>query len=96
MNNRPTIGQASYNPLEKPIRYPLELCDNLHICLWDESGKFKWTIAFFEADREGHDLRFVGNRPLDFRVDWMDFGDLVRQGQAIADQRFAKEANEDE
>lgn len=96
MNNRPAIGQASYNPLEKPIRYPLELCENLHICLWDESGKFKWTIAFFEADREGYDLRFIGGRPLNARVDWMHFGELVIQGQEIADQRFAKEANEDE
>jgi hypothetical protein len=95
MSDRPTVGQLAYNPIEKPIRYPLELCDNLHICLWDESGKFKWTIALFHQGSEGYDLRFIGPRPLDARVDWTHFGELVIQGQAIADQRFAKEADGD-
>ena len=31
-----------YKPLETPTAYPLELNENLHICLWDEKGEYKW------------------------------------------------------
>ena len=79
-----------YHPLEEPRRYPLELGKDLHICLWDVHGKFKWTIAYFIADKEGYDLHFVGDRPLDGRVDWEHFRELVVQGQQIADRRFKR------
>ena len=77
-----------YNPVERPRRYPLELTEDLHICLWSSDGKFKWTVAFFCEGKEGYDLRFVGDRPLDSRVDWVHFRELVILGQRLADERF--------
>ena len=88
------IGPKSkryYKPLETPRMYPLELNENLHICLWSEDGKFKWTIAYFVKDKEGYDLHFVGDRPFDKRVDWRNFEVIVKQGQVIADNQWEQE-----
>lgn len=86
----PVANRRYYRPLEKPRRYPLELNDNLHICLWSEDGKCKWTVAYFLKGKEGYDLHFVGDRPLDSRVNWEHFRELVILGQRIADERFAR------
>ena len=80
-----------YKPLEEPRAYPLELNENLHICLWDEKGEYKWTIAYWQKDKEGYFLVFVGNRPLEKRVKWKKLKSIIRQGQAIADKRFSEE-----
>lgn len=80
-----------YKPVEKPRRYPLELCDNHHICLWSQDGKFKWTVAYFHKGKEGFDLQFVGDRPLDSRVNWDHFRELVILGQRLADEEFDSE-----
>lgn len=80
-----------YKPLESPNAYPLELNDNLHICLWDEDGKYKWTIALWHKDKEGYSLEFVGARPLNDRVKWKKLKAIIKQGQAIADKRFEQE-----
>lgn len=85
------VSTRYYNPLESPRRYPLELNDRLNICLWSEDGKFKWTVAYFFADRDGYNLRFVGDRPLDSRVNWDHFRELVILGQRLADERFDKQ-----
>ena len=77
-----------YKPLESPTRYPLELTGDLHICLWSECGEFKWTIAYWVKDKEDYSLCFVGDRPLNQRVDWAAFRDIVVIGQAEADRRF--------
>ena len=70
-----------YQPLEKPRCYPLELnANDLHICLWESGGKFKWTVAYFLDSKEGPDLKFVGTRPLDRRVNWDKFRQCVEQG----------------
>lgn len=83
-----------YKPLESPPKYPLELCENLHICLWEPEGTYKWTIAYFHKDREGYDLKFCGDRPLDPRVNWEHFRELIVLGQKIADERFEAEMYE--
>ena len=81
-----------YNPLEEPRAYPLELNEkNLHICLWDEKGEYKWTIAMWSKGEEGYSLEFIGHRPLNKRVKWKKLKSIVKQGQAIADKRFSKE-----
>jgi len=80
-----------YKPLETPTAYPLELNENLHICLWDEKGEYKWTIAYWKKDKEGYFLVFVGNRPLEKRVKWKKLKAIIKQGQAIADKRFSQE-----
>jgi hypothetical protein len=80
-----------YKPVERPRRYPLELTKDHHICLWSADGKFKWTVAYFEKGAEGFDLRFVGDRPLDSRVDWDHFRELVILGQRLADETWAGE-----
>ena len=86
--NTPIANHRYYKPLEQPRRYPLELNESLHICLWSEDGKFKWTIAYFYRGKEGYDLQFVGDRPLDSRVNWDHFRELVILGQRLADEAF--------
>ena len=83
-------NKQHYNPVEKPRRYPLELCKDHHICLWSKEGTFKWTVAYFVKGSEGFDLHFVGDRPLDERVNWDHFRELVIQGQKLADEEFEK------
>lgn len=85
------VNDTHYKPIENPRAYPLELHDNLHICLWSVDGTFKWTIAYWVKNSEGYYLKFVGDRPLDKRVRWEDFEAIIRQGQAIADKRFRGE-----
>ena len=80
-----------YKPLENPTAYPLELNDNLHICLWSEDGTYKWTIALWRKDKEGYSLEFVGARPLNERVKWKKLKAIIKQGQAIADKRWEQE-----
>ena len=80
-----------YKPLENPPAYPLELNDDLHICLWSEDGTYKWTIALWTKGKEGYSLEFVGARPLNERVKWKKLKAIIEQGQAIADKRFDAE-----
>lgn len=84
-------GTKNYKPLESPNAYPLELNENLHICLWSEDGTYKWTIARWVKDKEGYALEFVGSRPLNERVKWKKLKAIIEQGQAIADKRFEQE-----
>lgn len=87
----PVKNNEYYKPIENPRRYPLELGEDLHICLWSEGGGYKCTIACFVRDDEGYYLKFVGNRPLDTRVNWDHFRELVILGQRLADERFSKQ-----
>lgn len=87
----PVKNKEYYKPIENPRMYPLELNEDLHICLWDEKGEYKWTIAYWEKDKEGYDLKFVGDRPLNSRVNWGSLKSIIRQGQDIADKRFQEE-----
>ena len=91
---REPLSKKWYKPLEKPRRYPLELNDDLHICLWSEDGKFKWTVAYFNKGKEGYGLHFVGDRPLDSRVNWDHFRECVILGQRLADERFESTQND--
>ena len=77
-----------YHPQEPVPRYPLELDDRLHVNLWSEDGEFKWSIAYFLFEKEGPEVRFVGDRPFDKRVDWAHFRELLEYGQRIADSKF--------
>lgn len=81
-----------YKPLEQPRMYPLQLTENLHIVIWDETGKYTCSIAYFVCTSEGYELKFVGDRPMDSRVNWQHFEAIIRQGQTIADVRFQDEA----
>ena len=80
-----------YKPLESPNAYPLELNENLHICLWSEDGTYKWTIALWTKGKEGYSLEFIGARPLNERVKWKKLKAIIKQGQAIADKRWEQE-----
>ena len=87
MNKKPDgpVSTKHYNPMEEPTRYPLELTQDGHICLWDEEGGYKWTIAMFVPHSEGgFDLHFVGDRPLDKRVKWKHLRKIVKQFHATA------------
>lgn len=87
----PTKNQEYYQPLEFPRRYPLELRDDGHVCLWSDDNTYKWTVAYFERAREGYSLRFVGERPLDARVNWTHFREIVEQGYAAFGRLFRDE-----
>ena len=80
------------NETKKPNTWPLELTEDLHICLWDEKGEYNWTIALWSKGKEGYALEFVGDRPLNKRVKWKKFKAIIKQGQAIANKRFSDEA----
>ena len=91
MSDGPKKNKRYYKPLETPRMYPLELTKDLHICLWDEAGEYKWTIAYWVKGEEGSNLYFIGDRPLDKRVDWRNLEVIIRQGQKIVDERYEKE-----
>jgi len=73
--------KAANNFKSKDSFYPLELKGN-HIHLWDTIGKSKITIAMFNYNRseESWDLDFIGERPLDERVDKIKFFELIQIG----------------
>lgn len=94
---KPNKSCRYYKPIEKPRRYPLELYFSeynkyLEICLWSEDGNFKWVIASWQKSKEGYDLLFIGDRPLDSRVNWDHFRELVILGQRISDEKFKTDA----
>ena len=63
--------------------YPLEL-KGRHINLWDEGGKIKYSIAIFKVDIDGSaELEFVYNRPLNKRVNWEHFEELIKIGYEV-------------
>lgn len=81
----------------------LELCpneyldgkesDSLEICQWDETEKYKWTIASFEYN-EKEDCFYIQeccDRLDDENFSWFDFGYLVRLGRKYLE--VMKEAN---
>ena len=80
--------EAKMVRISSPKALPLELCKDGHICLWDAEGKYKWTIAYFDFDKEGPDLIFIGERPMDARVDWVVFRQLIKLGFAVAQHEF--------
>lgn len=76
---------------------PLELTrDNFHVCLWSEDGSYKWTIGYFDYDKEGPRFMFVGERPFDERVDWKVFQKLIKLGYALAWHKFDAERSVEE
>lgn len=88
MPNTIDSKEAKMVRISSPKALPLELTNNHHICLWNEDGKYKWTIAYFDFDKEGPDLMFVGERPMDERVDWVVFKQLIKLGFAVAQHEF--------
>jgi hypothetical protein len=74
--------------LSNDVFLPLELTKSLHICLWSEDNSYKWTIGYFEQDDEGPWFKFVGDRPLDERVNWNDFHEMIRLGYSLAEHAF--------
>lgn len=84
------VNKKYYNPQEPIKRYPLELAENLHVNLWSEDGKSKWSIAYFNFDEEGAELKFVSDRPFDPRVNWDHFHELLKHGQLLADRQYYK------
>ena len=69
----------------------LELTEYLHITLWSTDRTYRWTIAYFAKNSEGYYLQFVGDRPLDKRVNWRRFRKLIEKGQKLADALYKKE-----
>ena len=53
-----------------------------------DTGKkeYCWTVAYWNENKEGYDLQFVGGRPFD--VDGELFMKLAKQGQQMLDDAF--------
>ena len=78
-----------YLPHESPPRWPLELRSangQCAIMLWEMDGSACCTIAYWAITDECAELVFVGSRPLNSRVSWTHFRELVVTGQRIADE----------
>lgn len=91
--------QLAKQEAERTPYYPLELVNEqhgIHINLWDESGRTKYTIAYFTQDKDGWVFRFSGDRPLNPRVDWDHFRQLVQRGFARCKQLDHARAPDDE
>jgi len=77
------IRNPNITDMFKPLQdyYPLEL-KGTHIHLWEKDGSSKYTIAMFDylENDECWELRFIGERPLDNRVDKEKFFELVQLG----------------
>ena len=67
---------------------PLELTKENHICLWSADETYKWTIGYFEFDSEAPRFKFVGERPMDARVDWVAFKELIKLGYAFTNHKY--------
>jgi hypothetical protein len=80
--------RGAYRPQEIPRRYPLELTPDLHVCLWFADGSAKYTM--WVDSEEGPEFRFVGDRPLDSRINWEHLRDVIRQGQSMAEVRWRR------
>ena len=58
----------------------------------DESiGKTCYTVAQYKKDKEGHYLKFVGDRPFGDRVDPIEFWNLAEYGQQILNAEWKLE-----
>ena len=71
--------------------YPLELKDG-HINLWEEDGKTKYTIALFGDDGEDDgdvELHFVYDRPLNKRINWEHFKELIKIGYKVHNKEYS-------
>ena len=81
-----TTVVGEYAVLFKVGRY--EFDNRLHICRKEESGD-KFSLAYFEKTKEGHDLRFVGGRPFEYAhdggVDFMNFAKVCFKYTEILD-----------
>ena len=54
----------------------------------DSTGKeFRYTLLFWRKNREGWQIEFVGNRPLNFD-DKETLWNLMQYGQAVLDAEF--------
>lgn len=63
------------------------------ICRWCEgaSGKYRYTLLFYEKNSEGYYVQFVGDRPFDDAVDANTLWKLMQYGQAVLNARFKLE-----
>ena len=55
-----------------------------------------YTLAYWEQDDEGFDLRFVGGRPFKDEVDWNTFSQLIRLGDILLTDEWNKNRGNDE
>ena len=58
---------------------------------WPEGKEYCYTLLFWEKDREGYYIYFIGGRPLDKDIDQADLFKLMRYGQAILDAKWEVE-----
>lgn len=73
----------------------IALDDRLHICVHEES--YRYSIAYFDKQSEGYDLKFVGSRPFDYESDmeWgeISFMEFAKLAQQIVDFKYDAECH---
>ena len=92
-NGACNTGDCIHNPhakdLFQPINkyYPLEL-RGYYIYLWNPDGESKYTIALFDYDEkeEAWELRTIGSRIIDDRINPQHLYELVKIGFKIREK----------
>ena len=57
----------------------------------DSTGKeYCFTVLFYEHSSEGYEIRFVGNRPLQYENEEIMFA-MMKYGQAVMDAKWKVE-----
>jgi len=65
--------------------------NRFEIIQWEvnnEKKEYCYSVAYWEESSEGHELRFVGNRP--FKVNLEDFMFIAKFGQSYLDKGYAE------
>jgi hypothetical protein len=66
------------------LRETSSLKGGIEIIQWDESHC--WTIAYWVKNNDDRlEIKFVGSRPFSGKINWLDFGKLVKTGQIHLD-----------
>lgn len=56
----------------------------------DDEKQYCFAVAYWTRDKEGYDLRFVGDRPFDKDIDSASFMSLAKTGQDLLDIMFTE------
>jgi len=55
---------------------------------WKKDKESCCTIAYWKEDKEGYSLKFVGSRPIQPTIDFVNFFKLIKIGQMMLDNYY--------
>lgn len=103
MNFSIKMGDLEVRSCNKRLITSNEGHDRAEIVQWlnNETKPACYTIAYWGVEDEKYDLRFVGNRPFDEKIDILVFMRLAKMGQDLLEMnhieklKFVEEAELD-